>query len=511
MNAMRRPAAALALLVGLAGAPGTAAGQAAGTPGRLPVEAVGASDYALDRRLDRLLEGEFFLVARDTMIAEGDTLPGPVLVLDATLILEGVIAGDLVLVDAGAFVRPDAVVRGDLVNMGGGLYRSELARIGGTILDYPTAGYRVTREPDRYLIEASDYPSPITLDGAWGFHLPTYDRVNGLTAIWGARLQLPRLGELTPSVHGQAGWQTERGDPTYAASAELRWRGTALEGGWERAWDTNDAWIRDDGENSLNYLWNAKDVRNYHEVERGWAEVRRELGDEEKAFYAVLGVRGQVEDATSLEGGQPWNLWGDSARANPAIDDGRISSIITSVALEWHGQETDFEGRVEYEAAREWADGLSDFDRVRVDGEWAMHALANHTLEIDFVFQHPLGGGILPRQRWSFVGGSGTLQTVPFARFQGDRLIYTESKYVIPMPERLAIPILGAPELQLLHASGMAWVEGEDPAYRQEVGARVVFFGLYVRYMVDPADTGNQDLDISVTWPFDSSYPWERR
>ncbi|NIP81872.1 MAG: hypothetical protein GWM90_22705 [Gemmatimonadetes bacterium] len=494
----------IALLALAAGGP--VAAQVIPTP---PVEFVGASDLAVDQRLSDLLERDPLIIIRDTMVGPADTVRQAVLVLDATLVLEGTLLDDLVLVDAGAFVRPGAVVRGDLVNAGGGVYRSELARVGGTFIDLPNAGYRVVREEDRIVIEASGVPSPLTLDGIQGFHEPTYDRVNGVTGVWGATLRLPRLGNVTPRIHGEAGWRTERGEPVYAASLGLRWAATTLEGGYEEGWATNDDWIRDDFANSINYLWDGDDFRDYHEVERRWAAVVQAFGDEEKSFYGRLRVGGQIEDARSLPGGNPWNVMGDTARSNPDIDEGRTTSLLTRFALDWTGRRTVFDGWVEYEAAREWEGGAFAFDRIAVHGDWAMLALANHTLEIEFFGQLPLGGDTLPRQRWSFVGGSGTLQTLDLAQHYGDRVAWVENRYIIPLPERLALPLLGAPDLQLIHATGMAWLADDDRSLVQEVGVRLQFFGVYLRYMVRPEDLADGQLDISVTWPFGDSYPWE--
>ena len=514
----RLPALLLALLalalVALAGAmtPAATAQQPvrAGEVRAADIERVGGFDVALDRRLARLLDDDPLVLTADTLVAATDTLRGPVLVLDATLILEGTVTGDLVLVDAGAFVRPGATVAGDLVNIGGGLYRSELSRVRGVILDEPTAGYRVVREGDRVVIEARGAASRLVLDGVLGLHAPAYDRVNGVTLLWGARYRLPTLGDIAPSVHGQVGWLTERGDPTWAASVRIRRFGTSLEAGHGVGWVTNDDWIRDDLENALNYAWDGDDFRDYHSAERSWVRLARAYGDEEKSFYAVLSLTGEVEDAESLEAGGPWHLWGeDTIRPNPAIDEGRITSATLRLDMDWRGRLTAFEGGVEYEAAREWVEGESTFDRVAAEGDWAMSALADHTLEIEFFVQQPLGD-VLPRQRWSFVGGSGTLQTVEFARYYGDRVVFVESRYGIPLPDRVALPILGAPELELVHGAGMAWIEGQDRSFEQELGARLEFFGLYVRYMVDPADPGNSELDVGLSWPFGETRPWQR-
>ena len=56
----------------------------------------------------------------------------------------------------------------------------------------------------------------------------------------------------------------------------------------------------------------------------------------------------------------------------------------------------------------------------------------------------------------------------------------------------------------------MAWTDAEARDLRQEVGVRLQFFSLYFRYMVEPSDPSNADLDIGLAWPFDRPYPWRR-
>ncbi|HSH46203.1 MAG TPA: hypothetical protein VK966_10120, partial [Longimicrobiales bacterium] len=423
-------------------------------------------------------------------------------------ILEGMIQGDLVLVEAGAFVRPDARVEGDLVNVAGGLYRSEVSHVGGTILDLATATYRVEHQGRVHVIIGAGAPSPLDLDGVLGFHVPTYDRVNGITAVWGATLYAPMLGEMQPFIHGEVGWRTQQGEPVYGASAGVRRGPYVLEGGYQRRSSTNERWIRGDGNNTLNYLWSGRDYRDYHDVERAWSELSRVVGDEEKSFFGRVAARFQTEDAASLRGGDPWHIQGDSARPNPAIDDGRTTSAMGIVEVEWRGIETSFEGGLTFEQALDALDGDFTFSRLTATGEWAMRAFANHTLEVEGHGQLPLSGDPLPRQRWSFVGGSGTLQTLEFAQFRGDHVAYVETKYIIPAPRHWALPILGAPDLELIHATGMAWLEGEDSGLHQEIGARLQFFALYFRYMFEPDAIGDGDLDISLSWPFGGDHPW---
>lgn len=489
------------------------AASALAAPGDVTAQEVvlrGAGDVAVDRRLTRLIQEGPLLVTRNVSVPAGDTIPGSVLVLDASLVHEGVILGDLVLVDAGAFIRPGAVVMGDLVNIAGGLYRSELSVVGGSIVDLPVAPYRVIREPDLFIIQAGAAPSPFILDGFRGFHAPTYDRVNGLTLVWGAAYQLPTVERVVPRVHAQVGWQTERGEPTYRVDVSVQRAATTVDVGHERAWDTNERWIQGDLLNSLNYLWNGRDQRDYHEVERSWVGVSRGFADRTRRLNATVNVLGQVEDAVSLRGGAPWFLLGSETRPNPGVDDGRITSLLGRVAGSWEGPTIRFNGQTEYEAARAWRGGEFPFDRVRAQGDFAMAALWNHTLAIDFFLQAPLGGHSLPGQRWSFVGGPGTLYTLPLAAYYGDHVVFVESHYIVPLPDRLEIPFLGAPRLHLLHAAGMAWVGGDERSLHQEIGVLADLGLLHVRFALVPDDPGTNDLSIALAWPLGRTYPWER-
>jgi hypothetical protein len=139
-----------------------------------------------------------------------------------------------------------------------------------------------------------------------------------------------------------------------------------------------------------------------------------------------------------------------------------------------------------------------------------MAALANHTLTISPHAQGPLPGtDSLPLQRWSFVGGSGTLYTFDVAQFRGDRVAFVETEYSIPLPARLRIRLLGRPYVELLHAAGMAWSTGETPAFEQNVGARLSFNVLYVRAVTDPSRFEDDiEVTVGVTFPR-RALPWQ--
>lgn len=479
------------------------------------VQLEGAADVAVDRRLSRLLaSGQYLLVTSDTVVPSDDTIPESVLVLDATLILEGTVEGDLVVVGGGVFVRPHGRVSGDLVNVGGGAYHHPQARIGGHIVSLPDAPYHVVRTDGVLRIVARAHRSLLSLDGkALGLHVPTYDRVDGLTAAWGASLALPLLGPLQPRLHGWIGYRTQRGEPAGGADLGLRAGPYELRGGVERASYTNDGWIRLGGLNSLGYLWNGNDYRNYYAADRVFATLTRELGDVEKRFHAALRIGAQLEDATSVQGDDPWHVVGSTPRPNPPVDDGRIASALASLEGDWTGSRMKLGVGGQLEFARLREGGQFRFDRYDIWGGLAMQAIAHNTLELRWRFMGPLPGtDSLPRQRWGILGGAGTLPVFDVATFRGDRLAFVRTRYLVPLPHWLTLPVLRVPSLELIHVAGRAWTASSaQTRLEQNIGAGLEFFGAYIEYIVDVRDTHRGVLTGGLFWPYGNRPSWERR
>ena len=115
------------------------------------VRRTGHGTPALDVRIDRILSDPAYLIlTRDTLIARGDTLAGPILSMANRLVVEGTIIGNLVVVDANVYLRPTTRIVGDVLNIGGGLYRSELATVTGSYNDQPLAPYHVRARRRRF-------------------------------------------------------------------------------------------------------------------------------------------------------------------------------------------------------------------------------------------------------------------------------------------------------------------------------------------------------------------------
>ncbi|HEX6939137.1 MAG TPA: hypothetical protein VF158_06965 [Longimicrobiales bacterium] len=472
---------------------------------------VGRGDVDHDGALQRLIaRGDYLPITRDTFIAAGDSIPRTVLVVGASLTLEGAVAGDVVGVDSNLWLRPAARVHGDVVNLAGGLYPSGLAKIDGTVIDEPLAPYTVVRGRDEVRIVGNADVPAFDLGGALGFEPPTYDRVDALALRWGAGYLLPPIGRVEPRLNGWVGYASGRGALNGGLELEARRGRTRLAFGGEERTATQDAWIRGDLRNSLSFLVNGNDQRNYYEAEIAYAELSRDFGRE--GFGGTARLRAQLETDESLGAGDPWVLFDDDVRPNPPIDDGEIASIILGFEGDWIGRYSAATAGIDLEFAEEWLGADFGFGRFLVWGEWAMDALANHVLELEWRFQGPLPGtASLPRQRWTFVGGSGTLPTFETGQFRGDRLVFAETEYIIPFPRRLALPVVGPPDLKLIHVFAMAWTDDAARDVEQNVGIRLEFFLPYVRIMTNPADPlEDAELDIGLAWPFDDDRRWRR-
>lgn len=469
----------------------------------------GYGEADLDATLRATIKGPHRLVTRDLTIGRGDTVRENLLVVRSRLIVDGTVIGDIVGVDANMYFRPNAVVQGTVTNIAGGFYPSERAEI-RAVEDRPLAPYFVREADGNLVIEGTNRRPLLKLGGVFGFQYPEYNRVDGLRVEFGPTLLLPPFGGVEPSLFGSVGYATEREDVILRAGLGMRRGRSTLTFGWEdNVTETNDRWIRSDLKNSLSVIWNGKDYRNYYAAQRWYGEFARTI--ERGARTSRYWIRGQREDASSLIASDVFTVLDpDSVRSNPPVPETSITSLIVGAASEWTGLSTAWQINGWVESA---GSGLVDsdfaFNMYAVGALFAMKAIANHTLEIEGNFRGPLPGtDSLPQQRWTHVGGSGTLYTFEIGEFRGDRLAFVESEYTIPFSERLKLPILGVPRLKLMHNIGMAWSNGVDRDFEQNIGARIQFTFAHVRYVMNP-ENNEEKWSVGVSFP-SRNYPWEK-
>ena len=466
----------------------------------------GYGEADLDAIIRAIIHPRTLVVTRDTLIAASDTVGRDILVLRSRFIVEGAIQGDVVGVEANMYLRPNARITGQVTNVSGGYYPSELAKV-SRVEDRPLAPYHVVRSGEDYVIEGTVKRPALKLLG--GFQLPEYNRVDGLRAEVGPSILLPPFAGTEPILSGSIGYALEREELLGRAELALKRGRSTLSFGWEDDVTlTNETWIRSQLKNSLSTIWNGKDYRDYYAADRVYLEFRRvlETGGRTSAYW----IRGQNELARPLVAGDPFAvLKPDSVRPNLFVPQSRVTSAFVGATTEWNGLRDVWELSGALEFAAKVLDADHAYNAYTLYGLYAMQAIANHTLEIEANFRGPLPGTEeLPLQRWTFVGGSGTLYTFDIAEFRGDRLAVIETEYTSPFAARLTLPVLGNPRLKLMHNIGMAWSRQEKRSFEQNIGARLQFSIAFARYIVNP-NGGDSKFSVGVSFP-SGGYPWEK-
>jgi hypothetical protein len=257
-----------------------------------------------------------------------------------------------------------------------------------------------------------------------------------------------------------------------------------------RSTRTSDAWIRGDLANSLSALFFASDLRNYYSSDALRLEIARLTPAVLIAGEGFLAPRLslQLSRDRSLPTGDPHSIFrGEHAwRENPPIDEGILASLTAGASGAWRGPTTRFDAAI----AAEWAPpGIGDFHfaQLRASARGRLQALFRHEISITGHLLLPIASELLPRQRWSFVGGQGTLPSFETASMRGDHLLFLESEYNIPL-RRLRVPVLGVPALSIKHAAGAAWIgSASRPELEQNLGFGLRFSAFDAIFYIDPA------------------------
>ncbi|HEU6449973.1 MAG TPA: hypothetical protein VFT57_01035 [Gemmatimonadaceae bacterium] len=431
-------------------------------------------------------------------------------VYDRTVVIVGsdasvasTIHGDLIVVDGDIYLRPGARIDGRAIAYGGGVYDSEQAEVRGGRVSYWDTRYRITRTDSTIVL---DYRPPPILEEAqlaslpllYGLRIPTYTRVDGLGLPWGPRFMLTWRQGGSLQVDPTVTYRSDIGAFDPAVTAQLR-----LDPGWSahlyagRGTFTNDDWIESDLVNSIKVLLNGRDYRNYWRADRFEGRVARTLTGSSGEFTVWGGAR--TERDWSITAGGPWSLRGRRAgdgmiRPNPAVERGRISSALGGVGGSVSRPEIAFAAAAQVERPFD-APSDESFTQATIDAGIRFATFASQSFELHSHAVLTAGDTASP-QRFSYLGGTGTLPTFPVLQFGGEQLLFIESAYNVPITP-LHVPILGPPVLSLRHAIGAAGV-GKLPKFEQNLIARVALGVVFAEYAIDPA-TRNDAFSIGLS------------
>lgn len=428
------------------------------------------------------------------LLPRGSNENQTVIVLGRSARIAGTVHGDVIVVGGDAFVHPGAQVDGRVVAIGGGAYRSMLGVVRGGYLSYRDFTYDIHPAPGGYVLDyrrlGAPPSPPVTLAGVYGFGVPTYDRSDGLSLPFGPQVSLDsaRL-ELAPTVTYRS--QLGRLDPAvsgdFQASALTRF--DAFVG---RSTFTNDGWIWSDLVNSAAAFALGIDARNYYRADRAQLVGHYLVNLPTAQIEPLLGYRAErawsVRPDSGARGG-PWSIFGRHSREhmlrpNPRVDDGTISSALVGARVDWQGQGGVAAGANVVTEIATSAPGGRHFVQTAVHGTVGFPTFANQRFDLE-THWIVTASDTAPRQRWAYLGGSGTLPFLGLLSEGGDQLLFVQSAYSIPITG-INIPFAGQPTLQIRHLLGAAGVH-RLPKLEQNAGVRLALSFVRLDAMVDPA------------------------
>lgn len=413
------------------------------------------------------------------------------LILGGSITVAGTVHGDVVVVAGELFLHPGANISGRAISLGGGVYNSTLAKVGGGVIGIESAVFDVTPTERGFSIRdvdaTRDQVGTLSLPLAYGFRIPDYDRVDGLSVRWGPRLTVPRAW-LEPYVT----YRSALGVVDASGSAEVQvGSAVSIEADGGRSTRSNDRWIQTDLANLASALGRGRDYRDYYRADYG--EGRARYAWRTRAVDASAFVGGRVERARPVNTDHVWSLFDRTdtldgiRRPNPVVPRSRLSSALVGVTAAWPMND-EHEGRdltATLDAQMELPfdhPGLSSFTQVTVHGGLGFRTFGAQRFEIET--HDVFTSGSAPPQRYAYLGGQGTLPTFHVLQLGGDRLAFIESRYLVPV-QQLTLPFVGFPIVTLRHMLGAAGV-GSLPRFEQNLGLRVALTPFRVDFFLDP-------------------------
>ena len=178
-------------------------------------------------------------------------------------------------------------------------------------------------------------------------------------------------------------------------------------------------------------------------------------------------------------------------RPNPTIDAGVTASALGGGEIHWFDADIVARLALDVEVARTSFDNVAGvtppshlFAQATLDG-----AITYRTFRTQSIRFHghavATTHGHTPRQRWAYLGGTGTLPPLERLALGGDQLLFLDGRYIFPI-SRFTLPVVGAPTIALRDEIGGA-AAGKFPSLHQAVGLQLSLGPVYVEVAIDPA------------------------
>ncbi len=433
------------------------------------------------------------------------TITTSLIVLGRPTYLASRVRGDVVVVGSDLFLRPGVDVSGRAVAIGGTVALTTLGRVGGlteslrddryAVRGGVSEGFTLTR------LAASDddaKPAMFQLAGIYGLQIPSYDRVDGLSLpVAGLVVLGNHAVEIEPSVS----YRSRLGafDPGVALRVNPD-KAISFEGRFAKDTRTNDAWIYGNLVNSALSLLNGRDVRNYFRARVGEGRLVGKVEGETTTWMPYVG--GRVERVSPITAaGNVFSFTGrksgeKGSRPNPLVEEGDIGSALVGTAMTYTAGE--IAGRMSVGVERSFSHpaGTSDFTQLTLDGRVELPTIGTQRL---VVRGHAVttAGDSVPRARYAYLGGSGTISVMEMLEQGGGQLVFLESRYFIPI-ERIVLPMVGSPLFSVRHLMGAAGPQSL-PSLEQAIGVGIGVSVIHIDYTVDVAHHRGSELGLSIS------------
>ena len=441
----------------------------------------------------------------NTRLFRDSVFDSTVVVLNSDATVASTVHGDVVVINGDLFLQPGAKIDGKAVAIGGGVYDSQQAKVGGEKLSFRDVRFDTTRTSTGIELSYHVPPPPqdtiptFGLPGLFGFRMPLYDRVDGLSLPWGPRIV---VADTELVVDPTLTYRSNIGayDPAVTVRANLRhgWSATAFGG---RTTLSNDRWIQTDIGNSISTFGVGSDYRNYWRSTRFEGRLAHQWLFPEGDVQVSGGAR--TEDDWSVRAGGPWSFFNRNdtlhmRRPNPGVERGRLSSALFGARGSWTRENVALELGAEAEVV---LDAPSDehFTQTTIFARAAFPTFVTKLGTQSFVFHTHMvltAGDTAPPQRFAYIGGSGTLPTFNILSRGGDQMVFLEGLYNFPI-ETFHVPYLGTPIVTVREMLGSTGV-GSLGRFDSNIGVRLTL-GLFSGEMfINPAN-GDHSFSLGLS------------
>jgi hypothetical protein len=457
----------------------------------------GAGRSTVGRIVSKAIAAPHTVLRSDVGIVDlprDSTFGTTVLILGSDATVASRVHGDVIVVGGDLTLHPGADIDGDAIAIGGGYYDSTLGRVRGSRLSFRDETFLVSDSAglivlDYKRLEGEPRIPLVGLPGLFGLRVPTYDRVNGLSVPFGPELTVAGGRLIAEPI---ATYRSDLGllDPGLQASAALAPR-LRTHFAARRTTLTNDAWIWSDLRNSISALLAGRDARNYYRADRIDVSLVRPSRGGRVAFVPELGAATERAWSVGPEVGAssaPFSFFErrdrveGMLRPNPPVDHGRITSGYGGGRLVYSEQQVEAELSATTEVPFQTV-GDRDFVQTTLDGRIAFPTFGAQRFQFD-IHSVLTAGDSTPRQRFAYLGGSGTLPTFDPMQFGGDQLFFAESRYTVPITA-IDLPFVGSPSVTLRHLIGSAGI-ASLPRFEQNLGVRLELFPARLDFFIDP-------------------------